>query len=326
LAKEIGAFYTTGMVEDHGGLNNGRFAEEAYLTQCEDALRERERMMLYELDRLDEGFFFCLFDTPDRVQHMFWRFGEDHPANTAPVRPEMTKVIEDHYRLCDKVVGQALHYADDQTLIMVVSDHGMNSFQRGVNLNSWLHDNGLLVLKNGHRPGAESGDFFRHVDWNQTRAYALGLSGIYLNLKNREEQGIVSDTEAEGLKSSIVAGLTGLADPERGRKAINSVLTREQVYAGAYAHESPDLVVNFGEGYRVSWSTALGGVPADNFEDNDKKWGGDHIIDPNLVPGVLFMNHRFQSERASLIDMAPTVLDALGVPKGKAMEGESLLV
>jgi predicted AlkP superfamily phosphohydrolase/phosphomutase len=326
LAKEIGAFYTTGMVEDHGGLNNGRFAEEAYLTQCEDALRERERMMLYELDRLDEGFFFCLFDTPDRVQHMFWRFGEDHPANTAPVRPEMTKVIEDHYRLCDKVVGQALHYADDQTLIMVVSDHGMNSFQRGVNLNSWLHDNGLLVLKNGHRPGAESGDFFRHVDWNQTRAYALGLSGIYLNLKNREEQGIVSDTEAEGLKSSIVAGLTGLADPERGRKAINSVLTREQVYAGAYAHESPDLVVNFGEGYRVSWSTALGGVPADNFEDNDKKWGGDHIIDPNLVPGVLFMNHRFQSERASLIDMAPTILDALGVPKGKAMEGESLLV
>jgi predicted AlkP superfamily phosphohydrolase/phosphomutase len=326
LAREIGTFYTTGMVEDHGGLNNGRFAEEAYLEQCEGALRERERMMIHELDRMDEGFFFCLFDTPDRVQHMFWRFGEEHPENGSPVRPEMKRVIEDHYRLSDKVVGQALQYADDQTLIMVVSDHGMNSFKRGVNLNSWLHDNGLLVLKNGHRPGAECGDFFRHVDWNQTRAYALGLSGIYLNLKDREAQGIVSDSEADGLKSSIVASLTGLADPEKGKKAVNSVLTREQVYNGAYAHESPDLVVNFGEGYRVSWSTALGGVLADNFEDNDKKWGGDHIIDPSLVPGVLLMNHRFRSEGASLMDMAPTILNALGVPKGQAMEGESLLV
>jgi predicted AlkP superfamily phosphohydrolase/phosphomutase len=326
LAEKIGTFYTTGMVEDHGGLNNGRLSEAAYLDQCEDALREREKMMLFELDRLDEGFFFCLFDTPDRVQHMFWRFGEQqHPANHGHVQPEMARAIEEHYRSCDEIVGKALNYADDQTLFVAISDHGMNSFQRGVHLNTWLHDQGLLTLREGVSPGEEAGDFFHHVDWSRTKAYALGLSGIYLNLKGREEQGTVDVAEAEKLKASIVKGLAGLPDPSCGKTAVRRVSMREEVYSGAYAAESPDLMVNFNEGYRVSWGTALGGVPAGHFEDNEKKWGGDHIIDPSLVPGVLFMNRAFDGERASLLDMAPTILEALGLPKGPAMEGESLL-
>jgi predicted AlkP superfamily phosphohydrolase/phosphomutase len=325
LAKEIGTFYTTGMVEDHGGLNNGRFGEEAYLVQCEEALRERERMMIHELDRLKEGFFFCLFDTPDRVQHMFWRFGNDLTAPDAHVDSKMGRVIEEHYRLCDQVVGQALQRSDDDTLVMVLSDHGMNSFQRGVNLNAWLRDNGLLFMKNGNQASEEGADFFRDVDWSRTKAYALGLSGIYLNLNGREEQGIVSQDEVDSLKQSIVKGLSKLPDPEKGKQAVTKVLRREQVYEGAYASESPDLMVNFAEGYRVSWSTALGGVPTPLFEDNDKKWAGDHIIDPHLVPGVLFMNRRFRGEAPRLLDMAPTILDALNVPKGEAMEGETLL-
>ena len=327
LAENIGTFYTTGMVEDHGGLNNGRFSEAAYLDQCEDALHEREKMMVHELDQLDEGFFFCLFDTPDRLQHMFWRFGEQqHPANHGDVKPEMTRAIEEHYRKCDQIVGKALGYADDETLLIVLSDHGMNSFQRGVNLNTWLHDQRLLQLKEGVVPGDEAGDFLRQVDWSRTRAYALGLSGIYLNLKGREERGIVETGEADGLKDSIAKGLSGVPDPTRGKMAVRSVAKREAVYSGPYAQEAPDLIVNFNEGYRVSWGTALGGVAGELFEDNDKKWGGDHIIDPCLVPGVLFMNREFKGDQASLMDMAPTVLQALGVPKGEVMEGESLLV
>jgi predicted AlkP superfamily phosphohydrolase/phosphomutase len=327
LAREIGTFYTTGMVEDHGGLNNGRFQEAAYLAQCEEVLREREQMMLFELDRLEEGFFFCLFDTPDRVQHMFWRFGVDgHPANHGHIMPEKTRIVEEHYRACDTIVGKALQYADDQTLFIALSDHGMNTFQRGVHLNTWLHDNGLLALKNGNKPGEAAGDFLRHVDWSRTKAYALGLSGIYLNLKGREERGIVNADEAEGLKASIVMGLTGLPDPVQGKAAVRGVATREQVYSGAYAHESPDLLVNYSAGYRVSWTTALGGLPEGHFEDNEKKWSGDHIIDPCLVPGVLFMNRPFRSEGASLLDMSPTILKALNVPKGDAMEGTSLLI
>jgi predicted AlkP superfamily phosphohydrolase/phosphomutase len=326
LAQALGTFYTTGMVEDHGGLNNGRYDESAYMDQCEGVLRERERMMLYELDRLDEGFFFCLFDTPDRVAHMFWRFAEsEHPANKG-ITSGVNRVIEEHYRACDAVVGRALKYADDQTLLVVLSDHGMNSFQRGVHLNTWLHDNGLLALRKGERPGDDAGDFFRSVDWDRTRAYAVGLGSIYLNIKGREERGIVGEAEVGALKAKISEGLTGMADAKYGRIAVRSVVSREQVYAGPYAVESPDLLVNFSSGYRVSWETALGAIPEGQFEDNAKKWGGDHIIDPDLVPGVLFMNRPFTGESPSLLDMAPTILDALGVPKGNAMEGETLLI
>ncbi len=327
LAAEVGTFYTTGMVEDHSGLNNERFGEVAYLEQCRDVLAERERMMLYELDRLNEGLFFCLFDTPDRVQHMFWRFGEqDHPANHGAASAELGRVVEDHYRACDEVVGKALPYADDQTLFIVLSDHGMNSFQRGVHLNTWLHDNGLLAFHNGIKPGEQAGDFFHGVDWGRTQAYALGLGGVYLNVKGREEKGIVDPTEAEALKAAIAGGLSGLADPVRGKIAIRSVLAREQVYSGPYVNDAPDLLVNFSEGYRVSWDTALGGTPEGSFEDNVKKWGGDHIIDPCLVPGVLFMNRPFDPSEASLLDMAPTILRALEVANGPMMEGDSLLI
>jgi predicted AlkP superfamily phosphohydrolase/phosphomutase len=326
LAAQVGTFYTTGMVEDHGGLNNGRFSESAFLEQCEEVLRERQRMMLYELDRLNEGLFFCLFDTPDRVQHMFWRFGEqDHPANRGEFNAELAGVVEEHYRACDEVVGKALEYEDDETLFIVLSDHGMNSFQRGVHLNTWLYENCLLALRSGCNPGDDAGDFFRGVDWSRTQAYAMGLGGIYLNVRGREEKGIVEPGDVEGLKAAIARGLAGMCDPARGQTAIRSVVTREQVYSGPYVNEAPDLLVNFSEGYRVSWDTALGGVPGDQFEDNVKKWGGDHIIDPCLVPGVLFMNRPYDASDPSLLDLAPTILEALGVPKGPAMEGDSLL-
>src|SRR5262249_35304248 len=327
LVNKLGTFYTTGMVEDHGGLNNGRFSEEAYLDQCEDALRERERMLLYELERLEEGLLFCLFDTPDRVQHMFWRFGDPgHPAHPGDAPPALAHVVEEHYRACDAVLGRVLPYVDERTLCIVLSDHGMNSFQRGVHLNTWLHDHGLLALRHGVVPGEEAGDCFRHVDWSRTKAYALGMGGIYLNLKGREAQGIVGGEEVAELRDSIVQGLTGLPDPERGKAAVRSVVTREQVYTGLYAAQSPDLLVNFAAGYRVSWGTALGGMPAGHFENNVKKWGGDHIIDPVLVPGVLFMNRAFREVSASLVDLAPTILGGLGVPPSPAMEGGSLLV
>jgi predicted AlkP superfamily phosphohydrolase/phosphomutase len=328
LSAAIGLYATTGMVEDHTGLNNERIDEGAFLAQCEDVWRERTGMLLHELEHVDEGLVFCLFDTPDRVQHMFWRFREpDHPANQGePVPPEFARVIEEQYRRGDEAVGAALEYADEHTLVVALSDHGFNSFRRGVNLNTWLHDNGLLTLKGDVRPGAEAGEFLRHVDWGQTKAYALGLSGIYLNQRGREGQGIVVSEEADRLKAEIARGLSGLTDPERGATAVRSVLPREEVYSGPYAGESPDLIVNFSEGYRVSWGTALGGVADAQFEDNRKKWGGDHIIDPALVPGVLFLNRPFRAEGARLLDLAPTILNALGVPNGPAMEGSSLLL
>ncbi len=328
LARRIGLYYTTGMVEDHAGLNNERISEETFLDQCAIAWSEREAMMLHELKSFESGLFYCLFDTPDRIQHLFWRFGEpDHPANRGE-QPDarFTEVIADAYRRCDVIVGKALEYADDQTLFIALSDHGFNSFQRGVHLNSWLLTNGFLALREGARPGEAAGDLLRQVDWGRTKAYALGLSGIYLNLKGREQEGLVSRDDADSVKKALVEALSGLVDPHRqGTRAIERVLPREQVYQGPYVEEAPDLVVDFAPGYRVSWSTSMGGVAEEHFEDNVKKWSGDHIINPDRVPGVLFMNRPFRGEMPRLLDLAPTILAYLGVPKGQAMEGESLL-
>ncbi len=326
LLGEIGPYYTAGMIEDHAGLSNGRIDEPAFLSQCDLAWDDREAMLRRELDRFDSGFLFCLFDTPDRVQHMFWRFREaDHPANAGrPSHPEYARVIEDTYARADAAVGEALRAADGDTLVIAMSDHGFGSFRRGVNLNTWLHENGLLHLKDGMKPSEEAGDLLRQVDWSRTRAYALGLGGIYVNLAGREGQGIVPATEADALKSDIARSLANLDDPGHG-SPIRGVRTREQAYRGPHVGDAPDLVVDFDRGYRASWATAMGGIPEGLVEDNVKAWGGDHIIDPTLVPGFLAMNTPFRGDRARLVDLAPTILGALGVSPSPVMEGETLL-
>ena len=327
IAGAVGPYYTTGMVEDHAGLSNERFGESAFLDQCAQVWDEREAMMLHALERFDEGLFYCLYDTPDRAQHMLWRFREpDHPANRGrAVGSEYAGAIEEQYRRGDAAVGSALEFAGADDLVIVLSDHGFGSFRRGVHLNTWLHDQGLLTLRPGLEPGEEAGDLLRAIDWDRTKAYALGLGGIYLNMTGREERGIVAPGDAEALARSICDGLDGLMDAERGATAIRSARPREALYHGAFAAESPDLVVHFAAGYRASWGTSMGGLGAGTFEDNTKKWAGDHIVDPALVPGCLFMSRPFRAGGASLVDLAPTILDALGVPRGPIMEGSSLL-
>ncbi len=327
LASRIGSFHTVGMAEDHNGLNNGRFDESAYLAQCDLVLAEREKMTFFELDRFTEGLFFVVFDTPDRVQHMFWRFRDpSHPYFDRDRAPELARQVEEHHRRYDPLLARVLEYVDESTLLIVLSDHGFNTFRRGVHINTWLHQNGLLALKNGKKPGQELGAEFAGVDWSRTYAYALGLGGIYLNRKGREGEGILEEgQEAERVRRAIQDGLTGLADPAGACIAINSVSRREELYSGAYVGDAPDLLVNYAPGFRVSWQTALGGMPAGLFEDNLRRWSGDHIIDPEAVPGILFMNQAARHNHADIIDMAPTILRYLGVPKHDSMEGRSLL-
>ncbi len=328
LSRSLGTYYTAGFIEEHNGLVNERFGEEAFLAQCDDVWREREAMMLHALARFDEGLFYCLFDTPDRVQHMLWRFREpEHPANRGePPAPALRGAIEDQYRRGDAVVGRVLDFVDERTLLIVLSDHGFSSFQRGFHLNTWLLDQGLLALKPGAEPGPDAGDFFKNVAWDRTQAYAMGLSGLFLNLKGREGQGVVKPEDAESLKAQIARGLSGLVDPARGTVAVRSAIQREEVYRGPFISEAPDVLINYAPGYRVSWSSSLGGVAAgEPFEDNTRKWSGDHMIDPVLVPGMLLMNRPFRADGARLIDLAPTILSALGVPPGQDLEGRSLL-
>jgi predicted AlkP superfamily phosphohydrolase/phosphomutase len=338
LAGAIGLFATLGMAEDHNGLNNGRFDEHAYLAQCELVIKERERMMRFELDRFSEGLFFVLYDTPDRVQHMLWRFRDPaHPGYEPDLAKEFSTRIEQHYSRCDQLLAPVLDKADENTILMVLSDHGFNTFRRAFDTNTWLYQNGLLALKNGTCPSEDLGEGFETVDWSRTYAYAVGLGGIYLNFKGREREGIVEEgTEAEKVRNAIQAGLGRIVDSHAQAPAIRGVSRREDLYSGPYAGNAPDLLVNFNPGFRVSWQSAVGGFANALIEDNMRRWGGDHIIDPEAVPGVLFMNSGVVAPPSSpsvragegppnIIDLAPTILNYLGVPVPQSMEGTSLL-
>jgi predicted AlkP superfamily phosphohydrolase/phosphomutase len=219
----------------------------------------------------------------------------------------------------DKLVGLAMEHVDKDTVIFVLSDHGFCSFRRGINLNAWLRDNGYLVMENGAR---ESGRYFHGVDWSRTRAYTLGLGGVYLNLKGREAQGIVrSGDEAEALKRELIEKLSNLRDEERQAVGIRQAYAASALYRGPYLAEAPDLIIGYNDGYRTSWDAAVGKVSACVFEDNCKAWSGDHSVDPLLVPGVLFSNRKFAAEDPGIEDLAPTVLQLFGVDRPAWMEG-----
>lgn len=327
LAGQIGLFSTLGMAEDHNGLNNGRLDEKAYLAQCELVLEERERLMRFELDHFAEGFFFLLYDTPDRVQHMLWRFRDPgHPGYEPDLARDFSTLIEEHYARCDRLLAPVLDKVDEQTLLLVLSDHGFNTFRRSFDTNTWLWQNRLLALKDGIKPSEDLGEGFSAVDWSRTYAYAVGLGGIYLNFKGREREGILQEgAEAEQVRNAVQTGLPQASDAAANCLAIRSVRRKEELYSGPYAANAPDLLVNFIPGYRVSWQSAVGGFSNSLIENNTRRWSGDHIVDPDAVPGILFANRGLESDNASIVDLAPTILNYLGVPATSVMEGKSLL-
>ena len=322
LAKTQGPFTTLGLAEDTWALNERVLDEDAFIQQAYLIHDEREAMFFDALDKTRRGLLACVFDITDRMQHMFWRYLEaDHPANIGKEADKHRYAIRDLYARMDDLVGRVMERVDDDTLLVVMSDHGCKSFQRGVNLNSWLHQNGYLTLKS-EPTGAE---WFHGVDWSQTKAYAVGLGGIYLNLEGRESQGIVKPSEAQAVKQGIREGLTRLYDEARAAHAIKAVYDTQEMYDGPYVEDAPDLIVGAHVGYRVSWTCATGAVAADIFEDNVKSWSGDHCINPDDIPGVLFTSRPIEEDNPSIMDVGPTILDLFGVPAPAYCDGHSLM-
>lgn len=325
LSKLFGPYATLGLAEDTWALNEKVLDDQAFLGQCYSNHDDRERMLFDALEKTEQGLCACVFDTTDRVQHMFWRYLEDnHPAARGISREERPAVIQDLYARMDSLVGRVMQKMDDQALLMVVSDHGFKSFARCVNLNAWLHQNGYLALKSGK---TESGDWFEDVDWPRTRAYTMGLNGLYLNIRGREREGVVeAGSEAEALKAELRSRLDGLVDPDSGRAGITGIFDCDVVYAGPYVDNAPDLIIGYGQGFRASWDSVMGKVTATVFEDNTKAWSGDHCVDPRLVPGVLFCNQKIADEKTAIVDVAPTILKLFGLPLPSHLDGKAWTV
>jgi predicted AlkP superfamily phosphohydrolase/phosphomutase len=312
LSKTQGRYSTLGMAEDTWGLNERVLDEEAFLQQAWDIHDERERMFFDALEKTKRGTVVCVFDITDRLQHMFFRYLEPgHPANADKDTTQHAGAIRDLYKKMDDLVGRVMQRVPDDTVLMVMSDHGFKPFRRGVNLNTWLWKEGYLVT-NGE-PTGES--WYQDVDWSRTRAYAVGLGGIYLNLRGRRARGIVqSGEEEESLRKEIQTKLRGLRDESENAPAVGDVYDLKELYRGPYVGDAPDLLCGFKPGWRVSWNCATGIVDEEIFEDNVKSWSGDHCMNPPDVPGIFFCNRKMPIERIDIMDIGPTVLDLFGIP------------
>ena len=299
VAAAIGPFYTQGIAEDTSVCRAGIFSLGEFLRQSALVRDDEMRLLDYSLAHFREGLLFVYFSSIDQGSHMLWGRHE----------LELLEI----YRAVDAAIGETARRFPRADII-VMSDHGFNSFDRAVNLNTWLWEKGFLAL-NGPPKGGDEG--FADVDWTKTQAYALGLNGLYLNIAGREQHGVLGPADIPAVIARLTREMTEFRDPANGRQVIESA-------PATGARMGPDIIVGYGRGYRASWETALGAAPPAILEDNTDVWIGDHCINAQDVPGVLFSNRLIRAQTPSLKDVTVTILKLFGVPEGDRMSGSTV--
>jgi predicted AlkP superfamily phosphohydrolase/phosphomutase len=288
IVGDVGPYYTMGTPEDTSALRQGVFSLPEFLAQTHLVFEDERKLLRYSLDHFDRGLLFFYFSAIDQNSHMLWGKHDD----------ELVKI----YHAVDAAVEEVMQRLAGAELI-VMSDHGFSTFDRAVHLNAWLRNRGFLALKTA--AGDDTG--LSSIDWSSSEAYAVGLNGLYLNLKGRERDGTVqSGQQSTALVANLREQLLAFRDPANGRQIIEAVYKTNP--APQNASVAPDLIVGYAPGYRASWQTGLGGTPAPELEDNNDAWIADHCINPVAVPGVLFTSRNVSGAPARLEDVTSTVL------------------
>lgn len=321
IADRHGRYYTMGIPEDTKALDHGALNEDEFLSQAYLAHEERVEQYYEFLTRFSQGCLFFYFGSTDLVSHMFWRDRDpDHPGRKPEQGNRYANVIDELYIHMDQLVGDTLDRMHEEDTLVVFSDHGFNSFRRSVNLNTWLWQNGYLALKRPMRPGKRA-DLFA-IDWSKTRAYALGINSLYINVRGREKNGIIAAGEQQEFIHKLASQLLDLRDAD-GTAPIRSVVPVAEELPNSDFQVAPDLIIGYADNYRVGWDTVLGGIPENVFEDNMMRWSGDHCIATDRVPGILLSNRKIQAEQPSLKDIGPSILNCFGIDVPPEMIGKS---
>lgn len=305
LLLDVGSpFATLGMPEEANSLNDEVIDEEAFLLHADVLMQEREKMFMRALSKFQEGILACVFDTTDRVQHMFWRHTDPgHPAYNEQMAAKYGHVISDYYRRMDKIVSSMMQKISDDTVVLICSDHGFSSLKKEFHLNSWLVQNGFMTLADGQ---TECRGLFSAVQWSGTKAYAVGFNSIYLNRAGREKQGIVTPEAEETIKKELAEKLSSVWDNDT--KVVNNVYKIREIYGPAQTHNEPDLIVGYSQNYRTSSSSAIGQIKAGPLiETNQKRWSGDHCSEAEAVPGIFFSSQKEWPSGVSVLDIAPFI-------------------
>jgi predicted AlkP superfamily phosphohydrolase/phosphomutase len=335
LYERLGPYRTLGWAEATWPLNEDRIDEKVFMDDLYRAFDDRAQVILQRLDAKQWDLLVGVIESTDRVQHMMWRLIDpQHPMYDRALAAKFGDSIERVYRKCDDFVGEVMARVEPGTPIVIVSDHGFHSFRQSVNLNTWLVMNGFMALQ-GQAPGEKklqdlfggSGTFWENVDWSRTRAYAMGLGQIYVNLKGREAHGIVEPgTASNQLQDELAARLLTMTDPNTNARMVDAVYKARDIYSGEYTVNAAELQVGLADGYRVSWQSTLGGSPPGLVYPNMKKWSGDHgSFDYKQTAGVLISSRPLESRQPlQIMDIAPTVLKYFGVPIPSDIDGKPI--
>ena len=333
LYERLGPYRTLGWAEATWPLNEDRIDEKTFMDDLYRAFDDRAQVILQRIDAKQWDLVVGVIESTDRVQHMMWRLIDpSHPMYDKTLAAKYGDAIERVYRRCDDFVGEVMSRIDPTTPILIVSDHGFHSFRQSVNLNTWLVQEGFMAIQ-GQQPGEKklqdlfggSGTFWENVDWSRTKAYAMGLGQMYVNLKGREGRGIVSSEESSGVQDALVARLLTMADPKTGAKMVDAVYKRDDIYRGGFVRNAAELQVGLADGYRVSWQSTLGGSPPGLVYPNMKKWSGDHgSYDYKQTSGTLISSRPIDAGDVDIMDIAPTVLKYFGVPIPPDIDGKPI--
>jgi len=335
LVRKHGLMKTLGWWHDTWALNEERIDEGVFLEDCFRTMQQEREVLLDELKNDPPSLLVSVFTATDSVSHMFYRFLDPtHPRYDAELAKTYGDAIERTYVKMDEVVGDVMRAMKPDATLMIVSDHGFHSWRKGFNTNTWLVENGFMALKNSGAKEKQydlaqlfgQGSFFPNTDWSRTQAYAVGLGQVYLNLRGREKYGIVNPgPEAEQILGAIHDKLLTVEDPDTHQPVIENVYYGKEIDHGARISEAPDLQIDFRDGYRTSWQTSLGAVPAGIVVANMKKWSGDHCSsDPSDTQGIFFSNRVLANPQPTIFDIAPTVLKLLNVPPPATLDGSAL--
>ena len=315
IAERIGPYYTQGMAEDTKALEWGVLDDAEYIRQSDIVLGERKRLLDFALDRHRGGLLFFYISTLDLGQHVLWRCMDGNHPNHTPEAARHAGQIEEYYAEMDRIVAHVLERIPKNATFAVMSDHGFAPYYKHVNLNTWLLRNGYLELAPGAAPGGAT--LLSDARWRRTRAYALGINGLYINVRGREGKGLVRrGSEYEELVAELSARLLEIRDPDTGVRPIKNVYRTGEVYHGNETRNAPDLVIGYRSGYRCSDQSALGEIAEETVTLNLSKWSGDHCMAPDEIPGVLVTNRPLRIGDPRISDFPATILSLFGIDSG----------
>lgn len=315
IGEAIGPFYTQGFAETFRSRHFNDTNDEEYRIQADFVLEESMTMLDYALDRYVDGVLFFYFSCTDLQAHIFWWDSDrPHPFRSPENARKYHGVIERVYERMDDALGKCMAALGDDATYIVMSDHGFGNFRRQFGMNTWLRENKYL--------DSEDLVYSDKTNWNNTRAYGLGLNGVCLNLKGREKLGIVDPADQNALLDEITKKLLDYVDPDDPEvHPIKRVYRASKAYSGPETPNGPDLVIGYEKDYRSSWQTGLGRFDKKVVMDNKEAWSADHCIAHDLVPGIILSNRPIRAESPALIDVAPTILAEFGIETPKSMEG-----